>query len=186
MPPLFVLVHRSFFFIILCFSIVCTVRVRFIGRLSDIFFPFSFLFKKFFVECAVWHGIEHRSTQIKSDLCGVRMTISDTIQCHINTNENNEYNENNTNVVSKSSHRFIRLCVLFLLPSNGILGLTTATRSHLFHGRKKRSRRHKTRNCWIEHVVFHTYVYKHNSKSICIEDGRRERKEQYKWSKCVA
>lgn len=39
----------------------------------------------------------------------------------------NEYNGNNTNILSKSSHRFIS-CVFFLLPQNRILGLTTVQR----------------------------------------------------------
>lgn len=88
--------------------------------------------------CELWHGIEHRSSTNKTDLCGVGMTISDTIQRHSsNNNTKNEYNGNNTNILSKSSHRFIS-CVFFLLPQNRILGLTTVQRiSFIKTGRSK-------------------------------------------------
>lgn len=36
--------------------------------------------------CELWHGIEHRSSTNKTDLCGVGMTISDTIQRHSSNN----------------------------------------------------------------------------------------------------
>lgn len=122
--------------------------------------------------CELWHGIEHRSSTNKTDLCGVGMTISDTIQRHSsNNNKKNEYNGNNTNILSKSSHRFIS-CVFFFLPQNRILGLTTVQRiSFIKTGRSKTEK-------WkqLKRTLRSKYIGDSNNQS---------EKKQYKWSKCV-